>query len=39
MFARNVALRLRPNTLNEFGQTFDSQIIPVLRANNPGSKM
>src|SRR5213592_708422 len=31
MFARNVALRLRPNTLNEFTQIFDSQVIPVLR--------
>jgi hypothetical protein len=30
MFARNVALRLRPNTLNEFTQIFDSQVIPVL---------
>jgi hypothetical protein len=31
MFARNVALRLRPNTLNEFRQIVDSQIIPLLR--------
>jgi hypothetical protein len=37
MFARNVALRLRPNTLNEFGQIFDSQVIPVLR-KQPGFK-
>jgi heme-degrading monooxygenase HmoA len=31
MFARNLALRLRPNTLNEFRQIVDSQIIPLLR--------
>src|SRR5207244_12793204 len=37
MFARNVALRLRPNTLNEFTQIFDSQVIPVLR-KQPGFK-
>ena len=35
MFARNVALRLRPNTLNEFTQIFVSQVIPVLR-KQPG---
>ena len=28
MFARNVALRLRPNSLNEFKRILDSQIIP-----------
>ena len=31
MFARNVALRLRPNTLNQFKRTFDTEIIPLLR--------
>jgi heme-degrading monooxygenase HmoA len=31
MFARNVALRLRPNTLNEFRRVFDAQVIPLLR--------
>jgi heme-degrading monooxygenase HmoA len=31
MFARNVALRLRPNTLNQFKQIFDAEIIPLLR--------
>jgi heme-degrading monooxygenase HmoA len=31
MFARNVALRLRPNKLDEFKQVFDDQIIPLLR--------
>ena len=30
MFARNVALRLRPNSLNEFKRILDSQIIPLL---------
>jgi heme-degrading monooxygenase HmoA len=37
MFARNVALRLRPNTLNQFRQIFDDQIIPLLR-KQPGFK-
>src|ERR1700683_2106831 len=31
MFARNVALRLKPNTLSEFTQTLDNQVIPMLR--------
>ena len=31
MFARNVALRLRPNTLNQFKRIFDAEIIPLLR--------
>jgi heme-degrading monooxygenase HmoA len=30
MFARNVALRLRPNTLNQFKRVFDGEIIPLL---------
>lgn len=37
MFARNVALRLRPNTLNEFRRIFDARIIPLLR-KQPGFK-
>jgi heme-degrading monooxygenase HmoA len=37
MFARNVALRLRPNKLGEFKQVFDTQIIPLLRTQ-PGFK-
>jgi heme-degrading monooxygenase HmoA len=30
MLARNVALRLRPNSLNEFKRILDSQLIPLL---------
>lgn len=37
MFARNVALRLRPNSLNEFQRILDSQIIPLLH-KQPGFK-
>jgi len=37
MFARNVALRLRPNSLNEFKRILDGQIIPLLR-KQPGFK-
>lgn len=37
MFARNVALRLKPNCLNEFRRIVDSQIIPLLR-KQPGFK-
>jgi hypothetical protein len=31
MFARNIALRLKPNTLAEFTRTLDSEVIPMLR--------
>jgi hypothetical protein len=31
MYARNVALHLKPNTLGEFSKTFDTQILPILR--------
>ena len=31
MFARYVALRLKPNTLAEFTQTLDNEVIPMLR--------
>ena len=37
MFARNVALRLKPNSLNEFMRVFESQIVPLLR-KQPGFK-
>jgi hypothetical protein len=37
MFARNVALRLRPNSLNEFKRILDGQIIPLLH-KQPGFK-
>lgn len=35
MFARTVALRLKPNSLKEFMQVFDSQVLPLLR-KQPG---
>ena len=31
MFARIVAMQLKPNTRQEFTQVFESQIIPTLR--------
>ena len=31
MFARNVSLRLKSNTLSEYGHLFDSQVLPLLR--------
>ena len=31
MYARNVALRLKPNMLNDFTKTFDSNVLPILR--------
>ena len=34
MFARNVSLRLKPNTLSEFTRTFDNDVIPMLRKQN-----
>jgi hypothetical protein len=34
MFARNVSLRLKPNTLSEFTRTFDKEVIPMLRRQN-----
>ena len=37
MFARNLALRLRPDSLNEFRRIFDGQIISLLR-KQPGFK-
>jgi|SRR5579859_897473 len=30
MFARNVSIRLKPNTLNDFNQTFAKEILPIL---------
>ena len=35
MFARNVSLRLKPNTLPMFTKTFEEQILPMLR-KQPG---
>jgi heme-degrading monooxygenase HmoA len=31
MFARIVAMQLKPNTRQEFTQTFENQIVPTLR--------
>jgi hypothetical protein len=31
MFACNVSLRLKPNTLSEFTRIFDKEVIPLLR--------
>jgi quinol monooxygenase YgiN len=30
MFARNVSIHLKPNTLNDFKQTFEKEVIPML---------
>jgi hypothetical protein len=35
MFARNVSLRLKPNTLSEFTKTVENDILPILR-KQPG---
>jgi heme-degrading monooxygenase HmoA len=35
MFARNVSLRLKPNTLSEFTQTLEKDVLPILR-KQPG---
>ena len=35
MFVRNVALRLRPNSLKEFKRILNGQIIPLLH-KQPG---
>jgi quinol monooxygenase YgiN len=31
MFARNVSVRLKPNTLTEFNQTFEKEVLPTMR--------
>ena len=31
MFARNVSIHLKPNTINDFKQTFEKEIVPMLR--------
>ena len=31
MFVRNVSMHLKPNTLNDFTRTMESEIIPLLR--------
>jgi len=30
MFARNVSIKLKPNTLNDFKQTFEKDVLPIL---------
>ena len=30
MFSRNVSIRLKPNTLHNFKQTFEKEVIPML---------
>jgi heme-degrading monooxygenase HmoA len=35
MFARNVSIRLKPNMLNDFNQTFEKELLPLLR-RQPG---
>jgi heme-degrading monooxygenase HmoA len=34
MFARNVSLRVKPNTMSEFTRTFDRGVLPLLRKQN-----
>ena len=31
MYARNVALHLKPNMLSDFTNAFDSNVLPILR--------
>lgn len=31
MFARTVSIHLKPNTLNDFTQTFEKDVVPMLR--------
>jgi hypothetical protein len=31
MYARNVAIRLKPNTLSNFSKTFETNVLPILR--------
>jgi hypothetical protein len=35
MFARTVSINLKPNTLNDFTQTFENVVVPMLR-KRPG---
>jgi heme-degrading monooxygenase HmoA len=34
MYARNVSISLKPNTAREFTQTFENDILPLLRKQN-----
>ncbi len=31
MFARNVSIRLKPNMLSDYTQTFEKEVLPLLR--------
>ena len=31
MYARNVAVRLKPNTLSDFTKTLETNVLPILR--------
>jgi len=31
MFTRNVMMRLKPNSVGEFTQTFENEVLPLLR--------
>jgi heme-degrading monooxygenase HmoA len=31
MFARNVSIQLKPNTLSDFNTAFEKEVIPMLR--------
>ena len=31
MFARNVSIRLKPNSLTQFTEAFDKDVLPILR--------
>lgn len=35
MFARNVSIRLKPNSLTPFTEAFDKDVLPILR-KQPG---
>ena len=34
MFARNVSIHLKPNTLSDYTRTFENDVLPLLRKQN-----
>jgi hypothetical protein len=34
MFARNVSIQLKSNTLSEYSRTFENDVLPLLRKQN-----
>jgi len=34
MFTRNVSMRLKPNSVQEFTRTFETEVLPLLRKQN-----